>query len=171
MIPSRFAFTAISFASLLPLACQIHRPGMSEIQKRQALDAMKHLQAEFNTRNCELIYEEAGAHFRSQDPMDWGRECALLKDELGSWRSFQVSDAERWPNREATFCIFASADFESQSKQLAVAWTFNERGAELFFIAVQLDEKHWKNLPSGPNLIGGPWIDPPPAKTPGSVVL
>jgi hypothetical protein len=171
MIPSRSALAAILLTSLFPLACHTRRSEMTEIQKSQALDAMKHLQAEFNTRNCELIYQEAGAHFRSQDPMDWRRECALLTEEMGPWRSFQVRDVQRWPRSEPAFCIFATADFQNQSKELAIVWTFSRKGAELFSIAVQRDEQHWKNIPAAPELNRGPWIDPPPTKTPGSVTL
>lgn len=170
MIPCRLA-PAICFAALLSsLACQRVHPEMSAIQKAQAFDAMKHFQAEFNTNNCALIYEEAASPFRSQDPREWTRECALLKEELGFWKTFQVNGAKRWPDRSSTFFLFADAEFDRQNKSIAVAWTLDGAGAHLASVAFREDQRRWKTTPEPAQLIRGPWIDPPRAKSPKSKI-
>lgn len=168
-------FTAL----LLSSACRRHphrdepfrRTKVDDGQKAKLVDAVSHLRAEFNTGTCEFIYDEASAHFRSQDPKEWRRECALLKEELGSWRSFQVKVAEKWSEREPIVCVIGTAEFEKQVQQIGIVWTLEHNGVQLISIFMrEHDDQEWMEIPSRPGLIRRPWVDPPSAKSPDNSV-
>jgi hypothetical protein len=134
---------------------------MSETQKFLALDAMKHLQAELNTGNCDLIFEEASQNFRQQGAAEWRRECRLIKYDLGAWRSFQVHDAENLSGNEDIFILSASADFEKQNTNIRAVWTFDGQIAKLSLLAFEQDNHRWKHIPNQVILNGSPWVGPP----------
>jgi len=121
-------------------------------QKEQAVVAAERLRGVFNNSACEPIYAAAAAYFRTQDSLDWSSECERLKKELGSWQSFQVTDSQRCAAPEVVVCIGGPAEFDKGKKQIELAWLLTLRGPQLFWIVVQEDERHWKQIPPRPFL-------------------
>ena len=121
-------------------------------QQTQAVAAAERLRGVFNDGPCEPIYAAAAAYFRRQDSLDWSSECERLKTELGSWRSFQVTGSQRCAAPEVVVCIGGPAEFEKGKKQIDLAWQLTQNGPQLFWIAVQQDEQHWKQIPPRPFL-------------------
>jgi hypothetical protein len=162
---------------LLP-ACHRHprvdSAGFAEpdaAQQARALEAVAHLQAEFNTGNCQLVFEEASPHFRAQDPKEWRRECALMKDEMGAWRNFEVKFAQMWPDRQRLVCVVGLAVFERETEQVGAVWMLEDNGARLYLLMMRKhDGQAWTSIPRPLQRNPGPWIDPPPAKSPRSGV-
>jgi hypothetical protein len=169
----RYSFALIFAACLTVSGCRDHRHRdepfrgkVDDAQRAQLDDAVSHLRGEFNAGTCELVYDEASAHVRSQDPKEWRRECALLKQELGSWRSFQVKVEQKWSEQEPIVCVIGNAAFEKYVQQIGMVWTLGNKGAKLFslFVRENLD-REWMEIPSRPSLIRHPWIEPPAAES------
>jgi hypothetical protein len=130
-------------------------------QKTQAEAAAIRLREIFNSSACQPIYDAAAAYFRAnQDSIDWNTECEQLKKQLGSWQSFQVAGTERCGMPEVLVCVGGPAAFEKGNKQIYLAWLLTQTGPQLFWIAIQEDEQHWKQIPPAPLL--HPLMDPLP---------
>ncbi len=132
-------------------------------QKARAIDATNQFREIFNNSDCLPIYDKAAANFRTQDSQDWERECERLK-ELGSWRSFQITDTERCAAPEVVVCVIGPAEFEKGQTEIGIAWLLGKDGARLFWLAIKEDEWHWRQIPPIP--FGHRWIDPPRMKSP-----
>jgi hypothetical protein len=148
------------------LGCRHHRDraGFEEpdpAQRALALTAATHFQAEFNAGLYQLAYDEASPHFRLEDSMEWRRQCALLKDELGAWKSFASADTELWSNKEPIVAVVGVAQFERDQRQLATVWTLENGEAYLFHFAVRKSaDAIWTQFPVILRF-RGPMIDPP----------
>lgn len=163
---------AIFAAFLLISACHRHPRAADSLlemkvedwQKAQAADAANHFREIFDNTGCLPIYDEAAAHFRSQGSQDWARECERLKKELGPWKSFQITDAQRCAAPEVVICVFGPAKFEKEQTEIEVAWLLSKGGAQLYWLAVKEGERNWRLIPPMPSRHR--WIDPPPVKSP-----
>jgi hypothetical protein len=161
---------AIILASLLLPACHRHPPvedpseymKVEEWQKAQAIDAANGLREVFNNSACEPIYTAAAAHFRSQNSVEWTRECERLKKDLGTWRSFQITYTGRCALPGVVVCVGGTAEFEKGHSQIDLAWLLNTDGAQLFWLALKKGDGRWLQLPPRPFLYR--LIDPMPIK-------
>jgi hypothetical protein len=135
---------------------------VEEWQKSQAVDAAERLRAVFNASACQPIYDAADAYFRkNQSSFEWDTECELLKKQLGSWQSFQVTHTQRCAT-PLVVCVGGAAKFEKGDKQIDLAWLLTPQGPQLFWIAMQQDEQHWKQIPPMPFLYR--LMDPMPVR-------
>ncbi len=130
-------------------------------QKAQAVAASDRLREVFNSNACAPIYAAASAYFKTQSSFDWDTECQRLKKQLGSWRGFQVTYAQRCGG-EVIVCIHGPAEFEKGQKEIEVAWLLTQHGPELEWIALKESEQHWKQIPQRPWLYR--LMDPIPIK-------
>jgi hypothetical protein len=158
---------------LLPAGHRHSRPGddvpwvvLDDRQKALTSSAVSHLRDEFNRGACQSIYEEAGVGFRFQTSEEWRRECEMLKNELGSWKSFEVKITEGFAkhDHDVFVLIFGVAEFEKANQQVEVNWILNDKGAEMQWIGLRLrDDQIWMQIPDRSR---HRWIDPPPPKLP-----
>lgn len=140
---------------LASFACRAPRAEMKveEWQRTQAESAATRLREVFNTAACQPIYNAAAEYFRiGQDPREWSVECEQLKQQLGSWQSFEVTQTQRWLMPGMVVSVRGSAGFERGKRQIDVAWLLTRTGPQLFWIAIQQDEQHWKQIPKRPLL-------------------
>jgi hypothetical protein len=131
-------------------------------QTAQAVDAVSRLREGFNNSSCEPIYTAAAAKFRTQDAREWTTECDKLKQQLGSWRSFQITGTQRCAMPQVVVCVGGPAEFEKGRADIDTAWLLTKSGPKLFWIAVKENERHWKLIPPTPLLHR--LIDPLPIK-------
>jgi hypothetical protein len=162
------ALALIVLASLLLPGCHRHPridDGYSEMslddaQQTLTLTAISRLQNEFNHGACQSIYDEAGAGFRSQTSEEWLRECALLQNELGSWKSFQAKDTFGFGTRELIVLVVGLAEFEKENQQVEINWILTDKTSGFHSIRFRKSEgQDWMEFPRvRPSR---KWQDPP----------
>jgi hypothetical protein len=158
----------VLIACLLLLGCDRQRRAQNaalevkveDWQTAQAVGASDRLREVFNSSACAPIYGAASAYFKTQSSFDWDTECERLKLQLGSWRSFQMTSAQRCG--EGIVCIHGPAQFEKGRKEMDVAWLLTQHGPQLEWIALKENEQHWKQIPPRPWLYK--LMDPIPIK-------
>lgn len=103
---------------------------------RLAADAIEHFRSEFNSGNCDAIYDEASLAFRELETRgDWVRTCGQLRARLGSWNGFTMQSTDAW--QSDVFHVEGRAAFAKGSGRLRVGWSLENRGTRLFSLRLR----------------------------------
>jgi hypothetical protein len=167
------SLSAIVLAGGLLSACHRPTPGdlldhmkVDERQKARALDVVNNLREAFNGGSCQPIYIDAAGYFKAEELEDWLADCRSLKNELGSWRSFELKSVARCGKPEFVVCLTGSAEFEKQRTEVRIAVQLNAGGDQLHSLSIQDGERHWTGAPHWSSPGRSPLGDPPRKKSP-----
>lgn len=125
-------------------------------QKTQLLDAMQMFRERFNAGSCQIIYEQAAKAFRSSSPQDWQSVCEGMRADLGIWYGYRTDSLYYCSRSPDIICMVGLAQFTKESRRLQLAWWWNRKEAELFFLDLQKEHLGIRFPPETQRL-----IDPP----------
>jgi len=120
------------------IACNnVHR------QRRSAAEGVVRLQAAWNRGACEEIFDNADGYFRRNQVRDNRlRQCAELRQQLGSWHSFQVKQTVTWPVGPVGI-VWASgtADFDHGTHPFRADFNMKSSTARLWNMRLELEDR------------------------------
>jgi hypothetical protein len=129
-------------------------------QRARALKVVNKVRGAFNDGGCRPIYSDAAGYFKAEEFEDWLDDCRNLKNEWGSWKSFELKSASKCGKPEFVVCLTGLGDFEKERTEVR--------------IAVQLNadrDRHWTQSPHWSSPARYPLSDPPPRKSPKDGLL
>lgn len=152
-------------ALLLLTACEGSRHGNDRIGARidnevqaSGLQATEQLRQRWNVGACQVLYEEAAVHFRSQSMPDWLSQCDHLRAKLGRWQSFLLQEASTCSEPAAsTICLDGVAVFGKERYEAIIGWTVEGRQARLLFLTLGQNERSVETIPPAKQRL----LDPP----------
>jgi hypothetical protein len=155
----------LSTALLFLAACQksnrLNKEMGAPVDKARqtiALQSTEQLRAQWNGGACQVVYEQAAAHFRSQSLQDWLSQCAYLREKFGIWQSFISQEAITCGGPASIVCLDGIAVFGKERYEVIIAWTMETRQPRLLYLSLGQNEKAIETIPPPRQHL----FDPPP---------